>query len=77
VLENYFGTFYKTTFAGLTYLGLHIKFGVLSLTNKKVMPPRGLVFSAAATSLPPFLTQSVTTLLFVNKSPPNFVFGPI
>ena len=34
------GKFYKTTFVGLAYLGSHIKFEGLSLTNKKVIPCR-------------------------------------
>ena len=32
--------YYKTTFVGLAYLGSHIKFEGLSLTNKKVIPCR-------------------------------------
>jgi hypothetical protein len=56
------GKYYKTPFAGLAYLGLHIKFGGLSVTEKKVMSHCALLHHNTPSK------QSVTTFLFVTES---------
>jgi len=63
--------FYKTTFVGCANIGLHMKFGGLSVTSKKVMSHRTLHHHNTRSK------QSVITFLFVTESPPNFICKPI